>query len=234
MSVRQSSNVGFMTETEHPEGHSASSRSQLVYSRLKELIRTRALKPGQRIREAEIAELIQVSRTPVREAMNRLISEGLLALTATRGFVVAELDKQQVIELYALREVMEGASARLAAQHASSHELIALGDLLDEGQKIAHNEFDRHAILNRQFHSRISEAAHNRYLKKALDLLSESLMLVPGTTYEAPGRLAEVFVEHKAILDAMVARDPELAERTAREHIRNAGSVRLRLLFGRF
>jgi DNA-binding GntR family transcriptional regulator len=210
------------------------SRSQLVYSRLKELIRSRALVPGQRIREAEIADMTKVSRTPVREAMNRLISEGLLALNPIRGFAVAELDKQQVLELYALREFLEGASARLAAQHASGPELTALFDLLEESRRIDGDNYERHAAVNREFHARISEAAHNRYLQRALAQMSDSLTLVPGTTFEMKGRAEEVYVEHRAVIDAMENRDADRAEAAAREHIRKAGEVRLRLLFGRY
>jgi DNA-binding GntR family transcriptional regulator len=213
---------------------SALSRSQFVYGRLKEYIRNRTLVPGQRLREAEIAEMLNVSRTPVREAMNRLISEGLLALNPTRGFAVAELDKQQVLELYALRESLEGASARLAAQHASEPELTSLADLLAENRAIDSADYARHAVLNKHFHARIAEAGHNRYLQRALANLSDSLMLVPGTTYELPGRVLEVHREHNAILDAMQDRDPDRAEAAAREHIRNAGAVRLKLLFGRY
>jgi DNA-binding GntR family transcriptional regulator len=210
------------------------SRSQLVYVRLKELIRRRILVPGQRVREAEIADMTRVSRTPVREAMNRLITEGLLAVNPVRGFAVAELDKQQVIELYALREFLEGASARLAAQHASEPELAALRDLLAESRRIEDDAHERHAVVNREFHARISEAAHNRYLQRALAQMSDALTLVPGTTFEMKGRAEQVYAEHTAILDAMDARNADQAEAAAREHIRKARDVRLRQLFGRY
>lgn len=223
-----------MNELAREVQESTVSRSQLVYTRLKDLIRSRVLVPGQRVREAEIADMTKVSRTPVREAMNRLISEGLLALSPARGFAVAELDKQQVIELYALREFLEGASARLAAQHASEPELAAMRDLLEESRRIDDADYERHAAVNREFHSRISDAAHNRYLHRALAQMSDSLLLVPGTTFEMKGRAQQVYTEHRAILDAMDARHADHAEVAAREHIRKASEVRLRLLFGRF
>lgn len=209
------------------------SRSQIVYSTLKGQIRDGSLKPGQRMREIEIAEAQGVSRTPVREAMNRLVSEGLLEISAARGIAVTELSKQQVLEIYALREFLEGASARFAAQHASPPEMRSLRDLVDYTDTIPEDEPAQHAQLNKRFHGQIAEAAHNNYLGRALVLLSDSLMLVPGTTFEHPGRVKAVHAEHIAILDAIEARDPDGAERAAREHIRRAGEVRLQMLFGR-
>jgi DNA-binding GntR family transcriptional regulator len=208
------------------------SRSQFVYNTLKSFIRKGTLKPGQRIREAEIAERLRVSRTPVREAMHRLITEGLLGINPIRGFAVAELDKQQIMELYALREFLEGAAARLASQHASKLEFDALRDILAESRRIADDDAERHAALNKHFHARIGEAAHNRYLQRALLLLYDSLALVPGTTFEVKGRAKQVYKEHLAIVDAMEQRNADKSEETAREHIRRAGEVRLRLLFG--
>jgi DNA-binding GntR family transcriptional regulator len=210
------------------------SRAQLVYRSLKQLIRDGSFQPGQRLREAEIADRLGVSRTPVREAMNRLISEGLLALHPMRGFAVAELDKQQVLELYGLREFLEGAAARFAAQHASMPEIHSLYDMMSDATKLDENDAKAHAILNKRFHQAIGGASHNRYLQEALGRLADSLGLVPGTTFEMQGRVGDVASEHAAIVDAIEKRDADRAEAAAREHIRKAGQVRLVLLFGRY
>lgn len=207
-------------------------RAQLVYTTLKEMIREGAVRPGQRMREIEIAEAQGVSRTPVREAMHRLVSEGLLEASAARGIAVTELSKQQVLELYALREFLEGASARFASQHASLPEMRALHELLEHVHTIPEEDHGQHALLNKRFHAQIAEAAHNTYLSRALSQLSDSLMLVPGTTFQAKGRVAAVHTEHLAIVAAIDARDAEGAERAARDHIRKAGEVRLQMLFG--
>ena len=209
------------------------SRAQLVYNWMKGLIREGTLQPGTRLREAEIAEKLGVSRTPVRDAINRLLSEGLLALNPTRGFAVAELDAQQVLELYALREFLEGAAARLAAQHASQPEIETLRDMLADSLTIG-EDASRQAVLNKRFHAAIGRAAHNRYLEQALSRLADSMGLIPGTTFQIEGRATAVYNEHTALLDAIEKRDPDRAEAAAREHIRKAGQVRLKLLFGRF
>jgi DNA-binding GntR family transcriptional regulator len=207
-------------------------RAQAVYASLKDMIRDGSVRPGQRMREIEIAEAQGVSRTPVREAMHRLVSEGLLEATPARGIAVTELSKQQVLELYGLREFLEGASARFAAQHASLPEMRALHELLEHVHTVPDEDHARHALLNKRFHALIAEAAHNTYLSRALQQLSDSLMLVPGTTFQAKGRVSAVHAEHLAIIAAIDARDADGAEAAARDHIRRAGEVRLQMLFG--
>lgn len=206
------------------------SRAQAVHSAMKDMIRQGRLLPGQRVRESEIAEAQGVSRTPVREAMNMLVSEGLLEFSAARGMAVTELSRQRVSEIYALREFLEGASARFAAQHASLPEMRSMEDLLAQARTLS--DPSQLARLNKRFHAQIAEAAHNNYLSHALGLMADWLLLVPGTTYESPARVQEVHQEHGAILKSIVARDAEAAEATARQHIRNAAGERLRVMFG--
>ncbi|ESR26618.1 GntR family transcriptional regulator [Lutibaculum baratangense] len=205
-------------------------RADLVYNWIKTRIREGSLRPGTRLREAELAEVVGVSRTPVREAINRLISEGQLVMGPGRGFTVAKLDRQQVIELYALREFLEAASARFAAQHASEPEIESLRELLD-GSRVLFDDPPQLAILNKRFHLAISSAGHNRYSEQALTRLADFLGLVPGTTFQMEGRPAAVYEEHKAILDAIADRDADRAEAAARYHIHHAGKARLKLLF---
>src|SRR3546814_15861515 len=89
-------------------GEGTESRGEIAYVRLKESIQTGELKPGQRIREIEMADRLRMSRTPVREALRRLEADGLLTFAPYRGMVIAELDHQAVMELYQMREVLEG------------------------------------------------------------------------------------------------------------------------------
>lgn len=209
------------------------SRSQTVYTILRAMIRDGELLPGHRLRESDIAKAHGVSRTPVREAIHRLVSDGLLEMNTAGGVAVTEFSKQQVLELYGLREFLEGASARSAAQHASPAEIKALREQADYSRTIAGTDFQKHAKLNQAFHARIADAAHSQYLSRALAQLSDFLMLVPGTAIEYPGRATEVHPEHSAILDAIDIRDADAAESAARLHVRNTGKVRLKVLFGR-
>ena len=205
------------------------SRSEFVYTRLKEMIRSRELLPGQRLREADVASHLGVSRTPVREGMHRLVAERLLVLSPTRGISVAELDRQHVLELYATREFVEGASARFAAQHASLTEIHTLRSMLEQSRSNADPEL--HSAFNRRFHAAIGVAAHNRYVLSMLDSLADTLQLLRRTTFELPGRSADAYQEHLRILDAIEDRKPDEAERAARSHIRNAAQIRLEMMF---
>src|SRR5215813_13087595 len=111
------------------------SRSEFVFAALRDAIWDGRFAPGERIPEEEIARSLGVSRTPVREALRRLQERGMLSVGAGRTLVVAELSRQQVLELYAMREILEGSAARFAAQHANEAEVDMLHRLLDEFDK---------------------------------------------------------------------------------------------------
>ncbi|MBV8964349.1 MAG: GntR family transcriptional regulator [Hyphomicrobiales bacterium] len=206
------------------------SRAEFVYQKLWQGIQDGEFHSGQRLREAELALRLKVSRTPVREALRRLTSEGLIEFAPSRGMMIVELDKQQVRELYALRETLEGAAARFAAQHASPSEISALEELLERQDRTAMPS-EEAARLNRRFHNAIHEAAHNRYLVLSLRQLYASLALLPGTTFTAPGRITSAREEHGTILMAIQDRDAMRAEAAARRHIENAGRIRMQMMF---
>ncbi|MEM7171812.1 MAG: GntR family transcriptional regulator [Pseudomonadota bacterium] len=204
------------------------SRADHVREEIRGAIQSGRYKPGERIREAEVADWLKVSRTPVREALRRLESEGLLTFESWRGVVVADLDRQQISELYAMREVLEGAAARLAARHIDEGEIELLDLLLERADETA--GADELAAVNRQFHETIYAAAHNRYLVQTLAQLRNALALLRGTTFSIPGRAAAAAEEHRVIVSAIRERDPDKAEAAARSHIRAAQRARLRLL----
>ncbi|CAH1692392.1 HTH gntR-type domain-containing protein [Hyphomicrobiales bacterium] len=205
------------------------SRAEAVYRQIRQGIRSGRYKPGDRLREAELATQLDVSRTPIREAINRLVSDRLVEVAPSRGVMVVQLDRQQVRELYALREALEGTAAGFAARHASAAEIEMMYELL-AASKEALGPADA-AAANTRFHQAIHESAHNRYLGLALEQLSDSLALLPGTTFEEPGRAETAIGEHLAILEAIAEREPERADEAARLHIRHAGQVRFRMMF---
>ena len=204
-------------------------RAAQVQQQILEAIRSGRYRPGDRIRETEVADWLNVSRTPVREAFRRLEAEGLLSFESWRGVVVADLDRQQVSELYAMRKALEGAAAKLAARHIDDAEIELLDLLLEQSSNTATTP-EALAEINRQFHETIYAAAHNRYLLQTLEQLRNALALLRGTTYSLPGRAATALKEHKAIVEAIRVRDAEAAEQAARNHIAAAHRCRLRLL----
>jgi DNA-binding GntR family transcriptional regulator len=213
------------------DGTGTESRGEIAYIRLKSSIRAGELKPGQRIRENEMASQLDMSRTPVREALRRLEADGLLTFAPYRGMVISELDHQAVMELYQMREVLEGTAAGLAARHASEAEIGILEDLVaaDKGSAADPKEVATH---NRQFHGAVYRSAHNRYLLKTLNVLGDAMALLGMTTMSLTGRSDTAREEHAAIVAAIADHDAAGAESAARRHIREAQRARLRLMFG--
>lgn len=207
------------------------SRGNQAYSFIVEGIQSGKLKPGTRLRETELAEMTGLSRTPVREALNRLQLEGLVTTDAARGLIVTELDYSMASELYAMREVLEGTAARLAARHASDVEIDFLREINARDASLTSPE--ALAANNRLFHETLYRCAHNRYLVKTLNSLQESMVLLGQTTLAAPGRAETSRAEHGAIVDALARRDPDAAEKAARAHIIAAYRIRLDQLFDR-
>ena len=205
-------------------------RGQVVLDQIRQAIGEGRLRPGDRLREAEIAAWLGVSRTPVREALKRLQADGLVQSTPWAGMTVTSLDRGQVIELYVMRVELEGLAARLAAEYASDAEIAALRDHLDKAEA-ALDDAAESARLNRGFHAAIYAASHNRYLVQTLAGLSTTLALLPDTTYAVPERPAAALAEHRAIVLAIWANDGAEAEAAARHHMRGARRARLDLSF---
>ncbi|MBR9869346.1 MAG: GntR family transcriptional regulator [Oceanospirillales bacterium] len=208
-----------------------SSRAEHAYQQLLNAILSGELKPGSRIREVELAEWLKISRTPVREAVRRLESEGLICLVGHKGMAVAELDYQAVIELYQMREVLEAAAASLAAKHASEPEIYSLREIFNQ-EKQQDGNVATQAEINRAFHNAIYHAAHNRYLLKSLSSLRDAMALLGSTTYTLPSRSEAALAEHQRIVEAIEKGDSAGAEQAARDHIRQAQQARIRILTG--
>jgi DNA-binding GntR family transcriptional regulator len=207
------------------------SRADFVYDSLRDAIWEGRIGRGERVREEEIARSLGVSRTPVREALQRLQRRGLLVNGLGRGLIVAELSKREVIELYAMREILEGSAARFAAQRAMRPEI----DILDRLQRDLAEAPDDALLLvklNRRFHQAIYDAAHNQYLTQTLDTLHDSMALLHSTTFRAPNRRRESDEEHRRIVSAIERHDADAAEAIAREHIRQAQRTRFEAMIG--
>lgn len=214
------------------DGHEAitgrRSRAQEVFERLRGDIKEGRLPAGARMREEDIAQRLGVSRTPVREALSRLQHHGLLEASPD-GLVVTRLSRAQILELYGMREMLEGAAARFAALQASPYDIADLRRLADAFEQ-AGDDPDRLARANTAFHRAIYEAAHNRYLLRTLGELHDALALLQTTTFTVSGRYGGSVEEHARLVEAIVARDADRAEREAREHIRRALEARLEIM----
>lgn len=199
-----------------------------AYARLKSSILDGHLQPGARLREAELASLLGISRTPLRQALARLELEGLLEVLPRAGLVVSSLDDQAVLELYSTRELLEGAAAAMAAENATQADIDRLAGVLEQGETFPTdpNELRR---LNRSFHDALYDASHNRFLIKSLQGLHDALALLGQTTLTAPGRPEAAHEEHRAIVAAIARGDAAAAEAAARAHVRNGLPLRKRM-----
>jgi DNA-binding GntR family transcriptional regulator len=198
---------------------------QGAYDRIRAAIRDGSLPPGLRLTEADLATRFGVSRTPVRQAMARLEAEGLLTAEPKRGLSVTRPDHHQVVELYVMREILEGAAARLAAQHASETEIAAMEELV-EAEPASFQDPAALSEINQRLHGLLYLAAHNRYLLRGLGQISATIALLP-TLLTLEGRAVQAHAEHLAILAAMKRRDGAAAEEAARAHARAAQRHRL-------
>jgi len=206
------------------------SRGETAYRRLRAAIQDGTFKPGDRVMETEVASWLKVSRTPARDAIRRLEAEGMLQHEARHGLVVARLDRQAVMELYVMRETLEGTAARLCARHASDMEVADLLDLVERERALA-GDFEGLARHNWRFHEAIHRGAHNRYLEKSLAAVNDSMGLLGTPLMLLPHRAQTAAAEHARIASAIERRDPDAAEEAAREHVRAAQRERLKRLF---
>lgn len=197
-----------------------------AYAMILEAIDGGVYRPGSRLVESELADRFGVSRTPIREALQRLETQSLLTRDG-RSLIVASLDHAQMAELYAVRQELEGLAARLAAQHAAQEEVAVLHDMVEQDRALL-GDPEALARANRRFHHQIHLASHNRYLVQQLDLVYRSMALMARTSLAAAGRGEDAMEEHAAIVDAIAARDGNRAANALKAHLSTAFEVRLR------
>ncbi|MGZ9811596.1 GntR family transcriptional regulator [Pseudoroseicyclus sp. H15] len=198
-----------------------------AYRLILDAIDAGSYRPGDRLVESELAERFGVSRTPIREALQRLETQAILTRDG-RSMIVASLDHNQLAELYVVRGELEGLAARLAARNATPEEIRVLRDMLEADRALVGDPAAM-ARANRRFHKQIHLASHNRFLVRQLDLVHRSMALLASTSIAAEGRGARTLDEHETIVAAIEASDGEAACEAVREHISRAFITRLKL-----
>jgi DNA-binding GntR family transcriptional regulator len=198
-----------------------------AYALILQAIDVGVFKPGDRLVESDLADRFGVSRTPIREALQRLETQNLLTRDG-RSLIVASLSHNEMAELYAVRSELEGLAARLAAQHASAEEVLVLREMVQEDRKLT-DDPSALSRANRRFHKQIHLASHNRFLVRQLDLVHRSMALMATTSLAAEGRGEVAMEEHNAIVEAIAAGDQDGAQQALRDHISVAFVTRLKL-----
>lgn len=202
-----------------------------AYSELRELIFSGRLSPSDRLVETELADRLKVSRTPIREALQKLCSEGLVVEAPKKGYAVAALSPEYILDHYAVREVLEGLAARLAASTATELEIVQLGALLDAMERANKaNRIDELAQHNASFYQLIAKASRNVVLVDLLTSLQDRLRLLRDFNLRVTGRRTEALKDQRRLVNAIAARDPEKSERVAKTLVGNARQARLAAL----
>jgi DNA-binding GntR family transcriptional regulator len=194
-----------------------------IYAKLRSEILHGALQPLARITENQVAARFGISRTPVREAFRRLEAEGLIMVVPQRGSFVSQPSVESILEIYQIRTPLEAMATRLAAERIDRAQLARLEEILameqDRGRRLSP---ERSLRLNREFHSIIIACARNRRLGAMLESLQDEVHRVRVLWPSTVSRLDETWKEHRVIVNALKARNGELAERRMREHLEHA------------
>ena len=218
--------------TEPPVQGAHESLGAFAYRALRDAIRAGRIPPGPHIRELEVAQWLKISRTPVREAFHRIISEGLLVTGPWNGVMVGELGPEQLVDLYAVREALEGTAASLAAKNATAAEVRAMFGIAATEAKET-DDPAKLVVINAKLHQVIYRAAHNEFLLQSLTTIVDTLGLLRHSTFVLPGSIELARQEHLQIICAIRDRHAKRAELLARRHIRHALAMRLQLQKGK-
>jgi DNA-binding GntR family transcriptional regulator len=210
---------------EHP------SLQEKVYDHLKQAILAGEIEPGERLLETRLAESLGVSRIPVREAIRKLEREGLIVVFPRRGVYASSLSPRDVDEVYAVRAVLEGLAARLAAEHKNDTHLARLDEILaDMAAQVERGDAAGLFSTGREFHQVVLEAADNAKLSLMMELMRGQIERVRRVRMQVTGRTHDVLREYQAIRDAIARGDGKRAEVEMRAHVERPRKALFRML----
>jgi DNA-binding GntR family transcriptional regulator len=187
-----------------------------VYEQLRKAIVEGSIRPNERLIEADLAERLEVSRTPIRESMLRLAGDGLI-VAHRRGWIVREHSQQEIREVYEIRAALEGFAAGLAAQRATDSELANIQAIHQDYIDTVSRESRGHQVEhNDAFHNAVIAAAKNTLLAQQIHRNSQYYFIHRISGFLTDEEVRTSIVGHESLVRALAARDADLAERTAR------------------
>lgn len=195
-----------------------------LYVEVAELLRqrifARELEPGSWIDELRISEALGISRTPLREALKVLAAEGLVTMKVRRGAYVTEVSDKDLRDVYHLLALMESDAARVVAQNADDEQMAQISALHQALEKAAHDR-DRFFEINDAFHMLLLELANNRWRDQMVADLRKVMKLNRHSSLFKEGRIEQSLAEHRSIVQAILARQPEQAAQRMSAHFKN-------------
>jgi DNA-binding GntR family transcriptional regulator len=203
---------------------------EMLFDAMRKQIVDGGFAPGQRLIEADLTQQFQVSRGPLREAVRRLASEGLVEILHNRGARVKRLSHAEVLALYEVREVLEGLAARLAAERATAEERGAVQTLIEEMSLAADSRnFRAYVGMNSRLHAMLVDAARNPTLAEGIKRLQTPVLRIQFEALMTQEVILASHAEHRDIAAAVVGRDGVGAEAAMRVHIqRSRGMIERR------
>ena len=199
--------------------------AESVYYQIRRKILNGKYTPGENLTELEVSKELNVSRTPVREAFKHLESEGLLELRPNRGAVVVGIGRSDIEDIYEIRSLLAGRAAERAALQADKKALEQLAEILDLTEfYIERKDFDRVTTMDDRFHRTIYELTGSRMLQRILKELHAYAENIRERSIKEPGRADLMLKEHRAIVEAMVAQNPEKAGQLMVQHVQNSAA----------
>ena len=202
------------------QASAVASLREAAYEAIKHRIITCAFKPGEYINELQLSALLKIGRTPVHQALDRLMIEGMVEVIPRKGVIVKPVSLNEVLQIIEVRLINEPFGARLAAEHANDGDLAALADVLKRAKNwAALRNVENMMLLDREFHLLIARAAKNDVLMELLRKLHERSLRFWFISLNSPAHYEAVQKEHADILDAVRQRKPDRAEAAMRHHI---------------
>ncbi len=196
------------------------SLANLVYNSLKELILTSQFNPSQRLDERTLATQLGISRTPLREAIHRLVAEGFLRVEPRRGVFINEKSKQEIVEILYVRAALESMGARLATRHMTEGDVAGLRTIFASfAPDTVEQQTDEFSVANVTFHEQVLELSGCSKLIELASHIRDHMRMVRILTMRAGGRAQNALMEHLQIIEALENRDPDLSASRMREHI---------------
>jgi len=204
-----------------------------AYEHLKASILSGRFNPGERLAEEHLAKELGISRTPIREALHKLESEGLIKPLASRGFVASQDSKEDIEELFEIRAVLEGYALRLICGRITDTVLAQLEDTVEKAEEaLRRHGLDEIFQWNTRFHDTLHDLiTDKRRLYHQMVTMRQYVLRYRKNTLQYPDGGARTVDGHRKILLALRLRDPDLCERVMREHIQQSKTDALQFLF---
>nr|WP_291317375.1 GntR family transcriptional regulator [Desulfuromonas sp.] len=208
-----------------PMEHHQTLREKILET-IREAILRGALKPGEKVAEPELAERFGISRTPIREAFRQLESEGYLTVIPRKGAVVTSLSERDVEEFYAIKSILEGYAARMAAENMSEKEVERLETINDRLEQLAlDGDVKTFFRVHNEFHELFIRAAGNEKLEELINQLMMKFNRLRMASLSLPGRMQISVQEHRKIIEAFKSHHGDKADNLVRKTAAIGGQV---------